>query len=68
MFTTFLSPFSVFCTLTDKTHTATREGIAYATKTCEITQGLELKNPSMWQEESAVVPNAATSESDEGCI
>ena len=58
----------MFCTLTDKTHTATREGIAYATKTCEITQGLELKNPSMWEEESAVVPNAATSESDEGCI
>ena len=30
--------------------------IAYATKSCELSQGLEMKNPSMWQEESAVVP------------
>ena len=55
MFTHFLSPFSVFFYY-DKTHSATREGIAYATKSCEISQGLELKNPSMWQKENAVVP------------
>ena len=55
MLTTFLEPF--FCVLySDKTHSATREGIAYATKSWEISQGLELKNPSTWQEKSAVVP------------
>ena len=54
MFTTFLEPF--VCVLySDKTHSATREGNAYAKKSCEISQVLELKNPSMWQEESAVV-------------
>ena len=35
---------------------ATMEGIAYATKNCEISQGLKMKNPSMWQKESAVLP------------
>ena len=54
VFTTFLEPF--VCVLySDKTHSATREGNAYAKKSCEISQVLELKNPSMWQEESAVV-------------
>ena len=54
MFTTFLEPF--FCVLySDKMHSAKREGNAYAKKSCEISQVLELKNPSMWQEESAVV-------------
>ena len=54
MFTTFLERF--FCVLYyDETHSATREGIAYATKSCERSQGLDLKNPSMWQEESTVV-------------
>ena len=68
MFTTFLEPFFCVVYSPDKTHSATREGIAYAKKTCEISQGLELKNPSMWQDESAVAPNAATSESDKGRI
>ena len=55
VFTRFLVPF--FCVLySDKTHYAKREGIAYATQSCEISQGLELKNSSMWREESAVVP------------
>lgn len=55
VFTTFLKCF--FCVLySDEMHSATREGIAYATKSCEISQGLEMKNLSMWQEESAVVP------------
>ena len=55
VFTAFLEPF--FCVLySDKTHSATRESIAYATKSCEISRGLELKNPSMWQEESIGVP------------
>ena len=40
----------------DETHSATREGNAYAKKSCEISQVLELKNSFMWQEESAVVP------------
>ena len=54
VFVTFLEPF--FCVLySDKTHSATREGIAYTKKSCEISQALELKNPSMWQEESAVL-------------
>ena len=51
---TFLEP--LFCVLQyDKTHSATREDIAYATMSCQISQGLELKKPSMWQKESAIV-------------
>ena len=37
-------------------YSATREGIAYVMKSCEISQGLELKNLSKWQEERAGVP------------
>ena len=37
-------------------HRSTISGIAYATMSCQISQGLELKNPSMWQKESAAVP------------
>ena len=48
--------FLFFFLYSDITHSAKREGIAYATKSCEISQGLELKNPSVWQEESAVAP------------
>ena len=55
MFTTFLEPF-MGVLYSDETHSATREGNAYAKKSCEISQVLELKNPSMWQEESAVIP------------
>ena len=51
---TFLEP--LFCVLQyDKTLSATREGIAYATMSCQRSQGLDLKNPSMWQKESAVL-------------
>ena len=51
---TILEP--LFCVLQyDKMHSATREGIAYATMICQISQGLELKSPTMWQKESAVV-------------
>ena len=32
--------------------------IAYARKSCEISQGLEIENPSMWQAEGIVVPTS----------
>ena len=47
--------FSVLCCLIKRT---LPQGIAYAKKSCEISQGLKMKNPSMWQEESAIVPKS----------
>ena len=53
----FSCAFSVFCILI-KCTLPQGKVFAYVTKCCEVSQGKEMKNPSIWQEESVVVPKS----------
>ena len=52
----YISRAFFLCFVLWKNALCNRGGTAYVTNSCEISRGLELKNPSMWQEESAIVP------------